>query len=76
MNKEQIQKNIGQMLWELDLIMMGLVHESKTTKTLWKKTKNDDDLENHFTIEKRISELNPVIQSLVNALNWCERIGE
>lgn len=76
MNKEYIENTIGKMLWELELVLKSLKHESKSTKELWKQTRNQDDLEKHFSIEKRISEINPVIQSLINALNWANRIGE
>lgn len=76
MNKEYIETTLGKVLWELELVLETLKFESKTTKQLWKEKGNQNDLEKHFTIEKRISELNPVIQSVINALNWANRIGE
>jgi molecular chaperone GrpE (heat shock protein) len=76
MKKTKLKGDIHKIVSELELTIKTLKQQSETQKQLWKETQKQNHFDKHMAIEKGISELNPVIQSLANAYNWATRIGE
>jgi hypothetical protein len=76
MNKITLKQDIHKLVTELESTIKILEQQSKSLKDSWKETQKKKDLEKHFEIEKGISEIRDVVQALVNAYNWANRIGE
>jgi hypothetical protein len=76
MNKQQLKGDIHKLVSELELTIKTLKQQSEAQKQLWKETQEQNHFDKHMAIEKGISEINVVVQSLTNAYNWATRIGE
>jgi hypothetical protein len=76
MNKQQLKGDIHKLVSELELTIKTLKQQSEAQKQLWKETQKQNHFDKHMAIEKGISEINDVVQSLTNAYNWATRIGE
>jgi hypothetical protein len=76
MNKQQLKGEIHKLVSELELTIKTLEQQSEAQKQLWKETQEQNHFDKHMAIEKGISEINVVVQSLTNAYNWATRIGE
>ena len=76
MNKQQLKSDIHKIVTELEITIVTLKKQSEIENQKWRETQNEDNLEKHFEIQKTISEVKVVIDSLTNAYNWAKRIGE
>lgn len=76
MNKQKLKSEINKIVSELEATINVLKLQSVAQKELFKETQKQNHFDKHMAIEKGISELNPIIQSLINAINWANRIGE
>jgi molecular chaperone GrpE (heat shock protein) len=76
MNKQKLKTEIHKLVSELENTLKVLKQQSEAQKEIWRETQKQKNFDKHMAIEKGISEINAVIQSLTNAYNWATRIGE
>jgi hypothetical protein len=76
MNKQKLKGEIHKLVSELELTIKTLEQQSKNEFRQFKETQEQNHFDKHMAIEKGISEINDVVQSLTNAYNWATRIGE
>lgn len=76
MNKQQLKGEIHKLVSELELTIKTLEQQSESEFRQFKETQDKKHFKKHMAIDKGVSEIKLVVQSLTNAYNWATRIGE